>query len=216
MVIEICGISDSADTRKAIDNGADWIALDFRKEAVTPINMQPSLSGIIPDTADMEFAVKKEAVRIGIFKDEMPQTVITKIYYYNLDVVQYDGDEGSILIKNMRATIDPDIKKGIKFIKAIKISDTNSFEQCNDFYDCIDYFLFDITATDLHSQLPLIEKYNGNVPFLIYCNFKYEDADSIKNIQHPLFHGVCINKNFDATDSSNWTSLVSRFAATLK
>ena len=51
--------------------------------------------------------------RFGIFADDMPQNIVTRVVNFNLDIVQLDGEE-SIMINNLRKILDPDIHAGIK------------------------------------------------------------------------------------------------------
>ena len=45
--------------------------------------------------------------RVGVFVDDMPQNIVTRVYNYGLDYVQLHGDESRITCDNLRRTIDP-------------------------------------------------------------------------------------------------------------
>ena len=60
----------------------------------------------------------EEKLRVGIFADDMPQNIVTRVYNYGLDVVLLLGDESAVMIDNLRRTLDPDIRPGIRIVKA--------------------------------------------------------------------------------------------------
>lgn len=114
-----------------------WVSLDFRTDSPTFINMVPTHAGIIPDRA--EAPTDADAYRVGIFCDEMPQNIITRVVNYNLDAVQLCGNESPTLIRNLRHTLNPDIHPGIQFWKVLPADATD--EQRRDYADCVDRIL---------------------------------------------------------------------------
>lgn len=87
--------------------GVDMIGLIFYPPSPRYVQQFSSGAGIIPDYApDMG----KTPLRVGVFVDDMPQNIVTRVYNYKLDYIQLHGNEPRETLENLRATIDPDIK----------------------------------------------------------------------------------------------------------
>lgn len=126
----------------------EWIALDFRKEALQPLSMVSSHAGIIPDYVvdTQKESHQPNYCRMGIFSDEMPQNIITRVVNYHLDIILMHGHETPTLIRNLRCTLDPDICPGIRFVKTIHIQKEEGIAP---YKDCVDYFFFN-DSNNLH------------------------------------------------------------------
>lgn len=61
----------------------------------------------------------RKVLRVGIFADDMPQNIVTRVYNYRLDVVWLKGAESQVMIDNLRRTLDPDIRPGIQIVKEL-------------------------------------------------------------------------------------------------
>lgn len=105
---------------------------DFRPDSLDYVHMISSQAGIIPDYSEERLrSLRKQAaeetsvgeaaeekLRVGIFADDMPQNIVTRVYNYGLDVVLLLGDESAVMIDNLQRTLDPDIRPGIRIVKA--------------------------------------------------------------------------------------------------
>ena len=97
--------------------GVDMIGFVFCADSERYVSMVSSNAGIIPDYAygrqNGDEAPACGAVqeskphRVGVFVDDMPQNIVTRIYNYNLDYVQLHGSETAVMIDNLRRTVDP-------------------------------------------------------------------------------------------------------------
>ena len=114
---------NAANIKAAEEAGADWIGLIFHKDSPRFVSMYSSLAGIIPDYAPSSLSRNDKdniSKRVGVFVDDMPQTIVTMVVNFHLDMVQLHGNESRIMIENLRRTIEPDIHPGLKIIKAIR------------------------------------------------------------------------------------------------
>ena len=139
---------------------------------------------------------------MGVFVDEMPQTIVTRVYNYSLDYIQLHGDETPTLIDNLRSTLVPDIVPEIKFIKAFGISTVADFAACEAFEGKADLLLFDYKTagrggSGKHFDWSLLDAYHGSTPFLLSGGIGPDDAEEISRISHPLFAGVDVNSRFE-------------------
>lgn len=222
MIVKVCGMRDGQNISDIVAAGADWIGMIFYPPSPRYVTMVPALAGIIPDRAAPDTTAGKGKARlVGVFADDMAQNIITRVVNYNLDMVQLHGHETPTLIRNLRATIDPDIHKGIKFIKAISVETADDFAQCSQYEGVVDYFLFDtrcdtVGGSGRHFDWTTLNAYTGGTPFLLSGGIGPEDADEIKAIRHPQMIGVDINSRFETEPAVKDAAKVRAFINKLK
>ncbi len=179
--------------------GVDMIGLIFYPPSPRYVQQFSSGAGIIPDYApDMG----KTPLRVGVFVDDMPQNIVTRVYNYKLDYIQLHGNEPRETLENLRATIDPDIKPKIKIIKAISVSSAEDIKKYKEYVGAADLFLFDTKCKTVGGSGELfdwqvLQAYDGDVPFLLSGGIGPEDAERIKNFHHPKCIGIDLNSKFE-------------------
>lgn len=202
MIVKVCGMRDGENIGAVAKLDVDWIGMVFWNESQRNVTMIPTHAGIIPDRANLGMT-PSSFKRVGIFVDEMAQNIITRAVNFKLDIIQMNGHETPTLIRNLRRTLDPDLRPGIKFIKTIKIESGNDLAECKDYADCVDYFLFDTRSDEKegatrHFDWSLTEQYDGQVPFLLSGGIGPEDAHRLTKLHHPMLAGIDINANFES------------------
>lgn len=85
---------------------------DFRKGSEQEPEMVDSRTGMLPDRVPEGTDVSGDG-RVGMFADMMPQSIITRVVAYNLSEIWLYGNESDTLVRNLYATIVPDIRKEI-------------------------------------------------------------------------------------------------------
>ena len=179
--------------------GVDMIGLIFYPPSPRYVQQFSSGAGIIPDYApDMG----KTPLRVGVFVDDMPQNIVTRVYNYKLDYIQLHGNELRETLENLRATIDPDIKPKIKIIKAISVSSAEDIKKYKEYVGAADLFLFDTKCKTVGGSGELfdwqvLQAYDGDVPFLLSGGIGPDDAERIKNFHHPKCIGIDLNSKFE-------------------
>lgn len=218
MIIKVCGMREAENIRAVEQAGADWIGFIFYKESPRYVSQIRSRAGIIPDYSSLE-SDKEAAVqtkRVGVFVDDMPQNIVTRIVNYNLDAVQLHGDESSIMIDNLRRTVDPDIHSGIKIIKAIGIETSEDLKQCDEFDGHVDYFLFDTKTTQKGGSgkpfdWDVLKAYNGETPFFLSGGIGPDYAERINKFSHPQFAGIDLNSQFETEPAVKDAEMLKEF-----
>lgn len=200
MIVKVCGLRDGENIRQVVELGVDWIGMIFWEKSPRNVTMIPSHAGILPDRA-MDMGDFK-ANRVGVFVDEMPQSIITRVVNFKLDLIQLHGKETPTLIRSLRRTLDPDIRPGIQVIKAISVSCHEDIAAYKDYADCVDYLLFDTkcpTVGGSGSQFDwsVLEAYDGDVPFLLSGGIGPDDAERIKAFHDSRCIGIDLNSRFE-------------------
>ncbi len=179
--------------------GVDMIGLIFYPPSPRYVQQFSSGAGIIPDYAP---EMGKTPLRVGVFVDDMPQNIVTRVYNYKLDYIQLHGNEPRETLENLRATIDPDIKPKIKIIKAISVSSAEDIKKYKEYVGAADLFLFDTKCKTVGGSGELfdwqvLQAYDGDVPFLLSGGIGPDDAERIKNFHHPKCIGIDLNSKFE-------------------
>ncbi len=222
MIIKVCGMRDADNVREVSALGIDLMGFIFAPKSPRYVQMISSKAGIIPDyseeriqrmrgeqggaglsveSSEAQDVVGKPA-RVGVFVDDMPQNIVTRVYNYDLDYIQLHGSEPRETCENLRSTLDPDIKKGIKIIKAINVATADDIEKYKEYVGAVDLFLFD-TKTHLAGgsgqqfDWQVLEAYDGETPFLLSGGIGPEDAERIKAYRHPKCIGIDLNSKFE-------------------
>ena len=179
--------------------GVDMIGLIFYPPSPRYVQQFSSGAGIIPDYApDMG----KTPLRVGVFVDDMPQNIVTRVYNYKLDYIQLHGNEPRETLENLRATIAPDITPNIKIIKAISVSSAEDIKKYKEYVGAADLFLFDtkcktVGGSGEQFDWQVLQAYDGDVPFLLSGGIGPDDAERIKNFHHPKCIGIDLNSKFE-------------------
>lgn len=223
MIIKVCGMRDADNIRAVSALSVDMIGLIFWPQSPRYVRMINSRSGIIPDKAG-EGVVDDGLARpklVGVFVDEMPQNIVTRVYNYTLDYVQLHGHESPTMIDNLRRTLDPDIRPDIKIIKAVSVGCADDVERCRDYEGCVDMLLFDtrtpkVGGSGEQFDWSVLEAYTGNVPFLLSGGIGPDDAGRVLRYNHPQLAGIDINSRFETSPGIKDVEKVRQFVDTIK
>lgn len=204
--------------------GIDMMGFIFWPKSPRYVQMISSEAGIIPDyseerlrtvAADRESAVGDPShpqpsapkahtpERVGVFVDEMPQTIVTHVYNYALDYVQLHGAESRTMIENLRRTLIPDIAPGIRIIKALSVATADDVARYKEYEGVTDLFLFDTKCPTMGGSgerfdWSVLEAYDGTTPFLLSGGIGPHDVERVRTFSHPRFVGVDLNSRFES------------------
>ena len=211
MLVKVCGMRDADNIREVSQLGVDMIGFIFYPKSPRFVQMISSKAGIIPDYSEerIELAMarktaetQKQPARVGVFVDDMPQNIVTRVYNYRLDYIQLHGNEPRETIENLRATIDPDIKPNIRIIKAISVSSAEDIQKYKEYVGAVDLFLFDtkcktVGGSGEQFDWQVLQQYDGETPFLLSGGIGPEDVERVKTFQHPKCIGIDLNSKFE-------------------
>lgn len=217
MLIKVCGMRDAENIREVAQLDIDMMGFIFYPKSPRFVQMISSQAGIIPDYSEERLRQargkigeqpatpgKKLPQRVGVFVDEMPQTIITRIYNYRLDYVQLHGSERRVMIENLRRTLVPDIAPHIKIIKALSVKTPADVARYKKYEGAVDMFLFD-TRCEAHGgsgrqfDWSVLQAYDGHTPFLLSGGIGPDDADRVRTFRHPMFAGIDLNSRFETS-----------------
>ncbi len=224
---------DARNIREVSALDIDMMGFDFYPSSERFVQMISSQAGIVPDFSPERLKkatrpeetgntmVPKRISRVGVFVDDMPQSIISRVYNYSLDFVQLNGDESEVMIDNLKRSLVPDLVPEIKVIKAFDICSTADFARCSVFESCTDLFLFNIrcgtkTGRNREDALKMAKAYNGKTPFLLGGNIGLDDAEAVKSLHYPQFAGVDLNEQFEVSAGIKNVERLQKFIAEVK
>ena len=214
-MIKVCGMRDSENIRAVAELKVDLMGFVFYPKSPRYVQMISSQAGIIPDYSEerLQKMMKKAEEepknaelppprKVGVFVDDMPQNIVTRVYNYDLDYVQLHGNELPLMLDNLRRTLDPDIHPGIKIIKAISVKTKDDVRRWLDYRETADMFLFD-TQCEVYGgsgerfDWSVLESYDGDIPFLLSGGIGPDDAERVLAFHHPMCVGIDLNSRFE-------------------
>ena len=225
LIIKVCGMRDADNINDVSALDINWMGFIFYPKSPRYVRQISSNAGIIPDYSSLkEKATADDAGRIrrvGVFVDDMPQNIVTRVFNYHLDIVQLHGSESPVMIDNLRRTLDPDIRKGIKIMKAISVKSDDDILKCKDYEGHVDYFLFD-TKTPLKGgsgeqfDWSVLQSYDGATPFLLSGGIGPDDARRVRDFSHPRCIGIDVNSKFEKEPAFKDVDMLRKFISEVR
>lgn len=233
-LIKVCGLREQNNIDMVAALGVDMLGFVFHPQSPRYVSMISSKVGLMPDyspekynelegnapvqTTSPEKAVPK---RVGVFVDDMAQNIVTRVYNFDLDYVQLHGSEPVETIENLRATLVPDIKPELKFIKAIQVQTAEDLQLCDAYEGHVDLFLFDTKGTNAggngtHFDWELLKQYQGQTPFLLSGGIGVDDVEEVLAFDHPQCVGVDVNSRFETAPGVKNVDKLKVFVEALK
>ncbi|MFW5703801.1 MAG: phosphoribosylanthranilate isomerase [Patescibacteria group bacterium] len=132
MIVKICGIRTEEAARTAVEAGAGLLGLNF----------VPASSRFLSFTQAQEImkAVPAKGRYVGVFQDEIVETLLFLAESLSLDYVQLHGNDDLDVVREAK-------KKGLSVIKAFNLSADFDLEELapllREYQPYVSYFLFD-------------------------------------------------------------------------
>ena len=232
MIIKVCGMRETENIREVAELGIDMMGFIFWRESPRFVKMISAQAGIIPDYSEERLRKMRKSPeptapivsrpqRVGVFVDEMPQSIVTRVYNYELDFVQLHGNESAVMIENLKRTLIPDIAPDIKIIKALSIREKDDVKRWREYEGVADMLLFDtkcktVGGSGEQFDWSVIEAYDGNIPFLLSGGIGPDDAERVLSFRHPQFAGIDLNSRFEISPALKNVDLLKTFIQTIR
>ena len=232
MIIKVCGMRETENIREVAELGIDMMGFIFWRESPRFVKMISAQAGIIPDYSEERLRKMRKSPeptapvvsrpkRVGVFVDEMPQSIVTRVYNYELDFVQLHGNESAVMSENLKRTLIPDIAPDIKIIKALSIREKDDVKRWREYEGVADMLLFDtkcktVGGSGEQFDWSVIEAYDGNIPFLLSGGIGPDDAERVLSFRHPQFAGIDLNSRFEISPALKNVDLLKTFIQTIR
>ena len=191
LIIKVCGMRETANIREIEALGIDWLGLIFWPKSSRYVSERPDY-------------LPRNAKRVGVFVNEMPDKIVSISRLYSLDYIQLHGQESISDINQLRqaiadqgsATIPPQL------IKAFNIATVDDLKATKPYEGIADYFLFDtkgpsVGGNGTQFDWEVLNAYQGRTPFLLSGGIGPDDAERIQAFHHPQCIGIDLNSRFE-------------------
>lgn len=240
MIIKVCGLRDTNNINEVAALDIDMIGFNFWPKSKRFVSMLRGNAGTMADYSSerlseaasksgyeedyeqvTKIVIPRRVKRVGLFVDEMPQTVVAYTYNYKLDYIQLHGYELPVEIENLKRTLIPDIAPDVQIIKAFGISTEQDLEQCAAYEGIADMFIFDYKSagkggSGKHFDWTVLEAYRGKTPFLLSGGIGPDDAEAIKSFHHPAFAGIDVNSRFETAPAVKDVEMLRKFVEKIR
>lgn len=158
--------------------------------------------------------------RVGVFVDADIKEVTEKAKEYALDLIQLHGKETPDYIQRLRSLCPQRGDRATAIIKALNIADTEDLAQTAQYEGIVDYFLFDtksklVGGNGTQFDWSVLQAYQGDTPFILSGGIGPDDAEKVKNFQHPMCVGIDLNSRFETAPALKDIQLLNHFIGRL-
>jgi phosphoribosylanthranilate isomerase len=185
--IKVCGMREPENISGVVATSPDYIGFIFYPKSPRFLGLEPvaEMLSLVPDS------IKK----VGVFVNELPETILQVCGSWKLNVAQLHGQEPPEVCQQIK-------QSGLKVFKAFSVDETFDPNQLRPYAGVCDCFLFDTKG-----QLPggsgkkfdwqLLENYRLDVPFFLSGGIGPDDAGRLSRFVHPSLYGLDINSGFE-------------------
>jgi phosphoribosylanthranilate isomerase len=182
--IKVCGMKNTAN-REAVEKlPVDFLGFIFypKSQRFVGENTSPGL-------------FESTKTKVAVFVNENAFEILGLAKNFGFDYIQLHGKENPKtcqLLKN----------QGLTVIKAFNLNEEFDFSVLKAFEKSVDYFLFD-TKTEVPGgsgkkfNWEILEKCRGKVSFFLSGGIGPDDAEDIKQLEHPQLFGIDLNSGFE-------------------
>lgn len=154
--------------------------------------------------------------RVGVFVDASIEEVAEKTKEYALDLIQLHGKETPDYIQRLRPLCPLRGDHATAIIKALNIADAEDLKQTKQYEGIVDYFLFDtksklVGGNGTQFDWSVLKTYHGGTPFILSGGIDPDDAEKVKNFQHPMLAGIDLNSRFETAPALKDIHLINDF-----
>jgi phosphoribosylanthranilate isomerase len=200
--IKVCGMKFTANRQEVEKLPVDFLGFIFYPESKRFV-------GKITEPGLFNTAKQK----VAVFVDENVFEILGLTKNLGFKYVQLHGKENANTCRILK-------KQGLKVIKAFNLNEGFDFSVLESYDKSADYFLFD-TKSDLPGgsgkkfNWELLNKYKGKKPFFLSGGIKPDDAEEIRQLEHPSLFGIDLNSGFEDEPGAKNSLLLEQFIGKL-
>ena len=185
--IKVCGMRDPANIRAVTALGIDYIGFIF---------YSGSPRYALPLSREAVEAVPPQIKKVGVFVDDNPCTVATRMKKYGLQIAQLHGDETPEYCRRIKE------ETGAEIIKAFGVAGLPDWQELESYRGAADLFLFDSRSPQRGGsgrgwQHSLLEDYPLDIPWFLSGGIDMEILDELPALRLPGLHGLDLNSRFE-------------------
>lgn len=187
MKVKICGIQQPENLQQIAALQPDYMGFIFYPKS--PRYVLPHLNA--SDFQNIPESIKK----IGVFVNGDPEVIMEYVEQFNLDGIQFHGDESPETIYKFRNI-------GLVLFKAFGLQDDFDFDILKEYEHAVDFFLFDTKTAQYGGSgqkfnWNILKNYSSLKPFLLSGGIGVEELEDVLSIQDLPIHAVDLNSRLE-------------------
>ncbi len=189
MKVKICGIQQPENLQQIAALQPDYMGFIFYPKS--PRYVLPHLNA--SDFQNIPESIKK----IGVFVNGDPEVIMEYVEQFNLDGIQFHGDESPETIYKFRNI-------GLVLFKAFGLQDDFDFDFdiLKEYEHAVDFFLFDTKTAQYGGSgqkfnWNILKNYSSLKPFLLSGGIGVEELEDFLSIQDLPIHAVDLNSRLE-------------------
>ncbi len=179
---KVCGMRSATNIQAVEALGIDWMGFIC----------WPKSSRYVDETP----AYLPKCERVGVFVNADFDFIEQKFKQLGLTRIQLHGDEMGDFCKEVTSRL------GVPVVKAISVNGVDDVKKAEQYHGIVSHILFDtkckcVGGSGEQFDWEVLRSYNGPTPFLLAGGIGPDDAQRIKQFQHPYFAGIDLNSRFE-------------------
>ncbi|MDX1401236.1 MAG: phosphoribosylanthranilate isomerase [Kiloniellales bacterium] len=122
--VKICGLSEAATLRAAVEAGAEFVGFNFYPPSPRSVTLK--------EAADLAAKVPKGVTKVGIFVDADSKVIVAAAEAAKLDLLQLHGSESPERVAEIKALTGLPVMKVVKLRKMEDLAATRDYEKVAD------------------------------------------------------------------------------------
>lgn len=185
-LIKVCGMREFSNIKEISTLTPDLMGFIF---------YPPSSRNVAGLTKETIASLPKEIQAVAVFVDEDFENILKITNLYNFNIVQLHGTENPQFCQKLK-------EKGLKVIKAFRISENFDFSTLIPFMEVVDCFIFDARGkapggNGVKFNWKILTKYTFSFPFILSGGIGEEDPLVLKDNLPRNCIGVDLNSKFE-------------------
>ena len=186
MIVKVCGMREKENIRAVAALPIDWMGFIFY-----PPSPRHTDGTLLADPSLLPKGIR----RVGVFVNATLEEVMERADECHLDLLQLHGDESPEYCHALQ-------KRGYSLIKAIRVRTEKDCSRAKTYDKRVDYLLFETPCAGFGGSgkqfdWSLLERYEGETPFLLSGGIRPESAEALLAFHHPRFAGIDLNSGFE-------------------
>jgi phosphoribosylanthranilate isomerase len=205
MLVKVCGLNSVENIAILPLSQIDWLGFIFYDKS-------PRRVSIVPD--DNFFLLTANHNRVGVFVNELLAKVFSTVKEFNLNTVQFHGQESVEHCAYLR-------NNGINVVKVISVDEATDFYEYEEYEPFVNYFLMDTKSlkhggTGQKFNWEILQNYPLQTPFFLSGGIRPDDTELINQLKIDKCVGIDINSRFEIQPGIKDPELIKSFLESIK
>ena len=203
--IKVCGLNNQYNIEQLQMLPINYMGFIFYKNSPRFFDSSISLDGIKNSSENIK--------KVGVFVNEMSETVLKLVKEHQLEVIQLHGDE------SVHACAE--LYGHAIVIKAFRINDGFDFNDLENYLPYVDCFLFDTDTKNYGGSgeqfnWQKLYEYKFHKPFFLSGGIDIDSIEKIKALNHSQLYAIDLNSKFEIEPGKKDINKLKNFIIKLK